>query len=542
MRAWDSTGETLDKRIREAINTAMSRMSSDVPEALLPDEQHVVLHRDITSGVDGVYAQVETDSRVVELIDSAGLAIEDGSSVTAVRPSLLGDWDGVMHLEIKDAAGNWHRRQSREWFRDTSGLTPKHLVTIDRPWPKPNEGTGTASSNNAPMQLRIYQPEFFLSDDVSRLLEPMRVYDSSRRQVWGIDTGGASRFDLPDFQGNATGRPMRFWRGRHFQIQAPTEAPTVANVFNPNETNSAYTWRSSNLKGGEFRLCYTYVWGRRDLEWQQAPGIHVNAKTPYDGTDKLWWSFDGTTGSGEVTQSKGITDPIWESAPSPVTEFAAIGDLSMTIQATNIDAMLGFHISTSAAYPRHGRSGFRLRFYIGQTLVSNFGSTKGEYRNVETSERMYLLCEVDPTFDQLAGTSYSASGGPCRFLWGGQLYDYYRPLKHSTGYYAYKVYPHQDARYEMDLRALRVPPRLIDNQDTPPIARDGIPALLELSLYYVCLLDGVDQANAQVHLNEYEKLVKTFRRNHGNPGGAVEPMSLYGRSSRFNRYGTFDSG
>ena len=36
-RAWDSSGTTMNKRVRAALNTALDRMAGDVPEALVPD-------------------------------------------------------------------------------------------------------------------------------------------------------------------------------------------------------------------------------------------------------------------------------------------------------------------------------------------------------------------------------------------------------------------------------------------------------------------------------------------------------------------------
>ena len=82
---------------------------------------------------------------------------------------------------------------------------------------------------------------------------------------------------------------------------------------------------------------------------------------------------------------------------------------------------------------------------------------------------------------------------------------------------------------------------MIDDQDTPPIKRDAVTALLELSLYYVALLDGADQSGAQVHLDRYNEVVKTYRKSYGNPGRVVEPRSLGSGGSRFTRFGTFDS-
>ena len=178
----------------------------------------------------------------------------------------------------------------------------------------------------------------------------------------------------------------------------------------------------------------------------------------------------------------------------------------------------------------------------------------GTFNSVETNQRYYLLCEVEPTFDHVTQLATDGTTAPTnilslgsgarkggRIVWtGDQLYDYYRPLKHSTGYFAWKVYPHQDARYELDLRVLRLPRKYIDDRDTAPIQRDAIPSLIELALYYVSLDDGNDQLSANAHLSRYHDLVRVYRQRYANPGGVVEPVPLMGYRSR-NRYGTFSS-
>ena len=130
-------------------------------------------------------------------------------------------------------------------------------------------------------------------------------------------------------------------------------------------------------------------------------------------------------------------------------------------------------------------------------------------------------------------------------MWTGNcLYDIERPLRHSTGYYAYKTYPVQDDRYELDLRVSRLPKKLIDDQDTPPIQRDAVSALVELSAYYVALLDGADQAGAQVHLDRYTELARRYRSRYANPAKIVEPTSIIGGTpyrSRSNLFGSFNS-
>ena len=56
-RSWDSTGKTFDNRVRESLNFALDRMAGDVPEALIPDEEHIVLHKDIESTDSAVLAR-----------------------------------------------------------------------------------------------------------------------------------------------------------------------------------------------------------------------------------------------------------------------------------------------------------------------------------------------------------------------------------------------------------------------------------------------------------------------------------------------------
>lgn len=486
-RAWDSSGTTFNDRVRESLNFALDRLAGDVPEALIPDEEHVVLRAETASADHNIaISYVSADDRVLELTDTAGVdlgSVSADATAKAWNSNTLrtdGTWDGIMHLEIKDASGTWHRRQSREWWTSQD----KVYVSVDRPWFMPN----------TLMEFRIYQPEFFVRDDVMRILEPMRVYDSTRQQVWAIDTAGAYRQDMVDFQGQDKGRPYRFWRGRHFQVPPPRESPGVSLSGNPG------TWVGP-WQQGKFRFCYTYVWGKRHKSWQQSPG--------------------------------GTSDPIWESAPSPISgvvdhDSKATAGKAIRLQMTNIDAMTNFD---AAGTVRETRSGLRIRIYVARDDIKNFGGTPGAYNNVEKAGIFYLLTEIDP-----AATTPTAN-----YSWTGSVIpDYYRPLKHSTGYFAYKVYPQQDAKYELDMRVLRLPKKFVDDQDTAPIQRDSVPALIELGLYYLCLQDGVDQQSAQLHLNRYQELAKKYRLNYANPGRVVEPVPIGGHS-KHRRYGTYSS-
>ena len=694
LRSWDSTGAALDKRIKEALNLALDRLAGDVPEALIPDDEHVVLYKDENAENSAVDARIKvfnadaagvtgTDKIVMIFTDTAGASIAASASLTTWRPVVTGEWDGLMHLEVTATDGRVHRRQSREWFTytDTSDVV-WYAVTIDRPWP---------DNTDSDMKFRIHQPEFFFRDDIMELLEPARVYDSSRQQVWAMDTAGAFRQDMIDFQGNSTGRPIRMWRGRHFQLPAPTEPPivieatddgvnvgipAVAEAIEPppggwggtagsegssdtvsmvpigpvtdtyqslqvslragtvgstalntstsraqgktynvsrvarfrgeasgglppdtlpppgnvgptvpllanthyddgspiseddvasstasagattsstlpavRPTSSEYQWHdTATLRSGTWAVRYTYVWGRRDLEWQQSPLVTPGGHEVLNNEDKLSWCYEPTsTTVSDISRYGGIHDPLWESAPSPVSVITQGVGGALVLTATNIDSMLGFGDSS---FKRYGHTGMRIRYYVSHLTADG---DHGKFTGVETNQRYYLLCEVEPTFDHVGAITGTGTTAPsslltgtstvtsARVVWNGdQLYDYHRPLKHSTGYYAWSVYPHQDDRFELDLRVLRLPRKFVDDSDTAPIQRDAVPALMELALHYVSLLDGNDQIGSVQHLARYQELVRLYRQKYGSPGGVVEPVPLTGYSGR-HRYGTFSS-
>jgi len=479
-RSWDSTGSTLNARVDQAINSALERISGDVPEAVVPDDEHIVLQKDAIGTDSTVAARVRTttDTRVLEFTDANNNPLTASSPWV---PETDGTYDGIMHLELTDSKGERHRRQCLEFWiaKPGQGSPDRYYVTIDRPW---EWGTDVG------MAFRLYQPEFFVTDDVTKVLEPARIYDETRQQVWAIDTGGAFRQDMIDWNGENVARPYRFWRGRHFQIPAPSTAPTVA-------ASEQAAWTGPEQEG-TFTFVYTYVWGKKDLEWQSAPG--------------------------------GIRDPQWESAPSPVSATFSHttnpGD-AIILTGTNIDAMMGFGESATL---RYSHSGMRLRFYVARTAVRTAGAGLAAFNRVETNGKYYLLAEVEP----VSGT----------YTWDGSaIPDYQRQLKHSTGYYAYSCFPHQDDKYQLDFRVQRLPKALLDDQDTAPIQRDAVLAFVELSLYYMCLMDGVDQTGAERHLARYNELARHFRKRYANPGGVVEPVPITGYQVRF-RYGTFRNG
>ena len=94
-------------------------------------------------------------SALLEFVDTEGTKI-DASTLTTWKPTVTGEWDGLMHIEITDATGRIHRRQCLEWFQYTAGEAVTYGVTLDRPY---NELIANNSGAGA-LKFRIHQPEF----------------------------------------------------------------------------------------------------------------------------------------------------------------------------------------------------------------------------------------------------------------------------------------------------------------------------------------------------------------------------------------------
>ena len=118
MRAWDSSGSTFDKRVRAALNSALDRLSGDVPEALVPDEEHVVLLEETASAAHNLAINFHADNLILRITDTAGVNLGNSSANATAKTWYAdkfksdGTWDGIMHLEVKDTAGTWHRIRS----------------------------------------------------------------------------------------------------------------------------------------------------------------------------------------------------------------------------------------------------------------------------------------------------------------------------------------------------------------------------------------------------------------------------------------------
>jgi len=479
VRAMQSNGTADNARATRSLNRALMRMADEIPTAFVPDDEHVVIYPQYTSADVSLRLQVDsTDARVLVFSTTSGATAFLSAIVGQFRPKVDGTWDGIMHLEVTDPDGVVHRRQSREWWVVNNGGGPPtftYYVSLDRPW---------KNTTDTLMDFRIYQPEFFLRADAKNVLGAPRLFGENRQTLGSLTWRGARTWAVePDADGGIN-EPEAYWQTRHFQIPAPTEAPTVAvDPAVPSTEPWVGPWQE-----GTFDFIYTYCWGTRDAEWQSS-----------------------------VT---GIRDPQWESAPSPPTTFShtVSSGLGIRVSAPALDQEYGWY-DTAGSGLIHGRGGFYVRVYGRRTAVRAAGA--GSINDAETSNRFYLLGQFDPL---TSTTGY--------LLWTGTTpLDHSRPLAYSSGYYGYGYSPNADKRYEVDVQISRAVEELIDDQDVAPI-RAGRPAeaLLELAAHYHALQDGVDQSSAERHLVRYKDLIRETRSQQ-DPVDSIMPAG-YRRSSQ----------
>lgn len=455
VRAWNAdTTKGFSSELDDVLNLALQRVASDVPGAVIPDIDHVVVNKDFTQADFGRGISSTTDPYVM----SFGLGI--GLNMV---PETDGTWNGIYHIEFQDAKGVWHRRQCREFWLETVKLTHlnQYLVSLDRPL----QSTILPVTN---VSFRLYQPDFFFADDVMELVDG-GIHDPNVSQIICLPQSFASYMEHDNIRGNVIGRPQYCARGKHFQIDAPVK-PAVTTL------GEQGTWAGPEPIGS-FEYVFTYCWGKRDVEFSSNNG------TPL---------------------------PMWESAPSPVSSVATVSTYpgpSVVLTLPEIDWQLNFGDSASL---RYSRSGIYKRIYRRRSVTGSSPS----HGTIEAGSIFQYLADVDGVT-----TSYTDNGSV--------IPDYYRRLPESHGYYAYTFYPHQDQRYEVDFRVRRRPEKLVNDYDAPPVHPDCHDALIELGLYYLCLMDR-QQEEANNHLQLYLTIhLPKLKAMYANPARMIPGLPWF---------------
>lgn len=433
------------------INRAYQVLFNDMP-FLLEQEVKFITQPDVVNATsiagDRVYVE-PTDRRVLSRVNPVG-----GFPTGAAAWVFDGTWDGRW-VELTGADGIVHRRQTREWWQtqEGGGLFPVIITdhfTIETPWHN-NTDTG--------MVYRVYTPEYHLPSDVVEI-KSARTWTDTNHLLRVAMQGDMEQGQLLDYRGRTQGIPEIIYKGKPYQLQAPTIEPLVDTA---DASKMPYVAWAGPDNAGEFDFCFTYGWGNRDAD--------------------------------ELTPL-GLKELKWESGSSPISDkISTINDgAAIVLKLPDVDFELGFN---TPGKPSATHSGLRKRIYVRRHSVYQGG---GISRRLESPEVFMLLAEVP--------------GDVTTFIYDGSLLaDYLRRLRPINGYQSLRIYPIADNRYEIDCRVQFRPAPLVNSYDAPRLNEDGMDALVQKALSLFLNYDGKPELGAQAE-SQYQSMIRTLTKRY----------------------------
>tara|TARA_R100000951_G_scaffold110369_1_gene108326 strand:+ start:172 stop:1083 length:912 start_codon:yes stop_codon:yes gene_type:complete len=269
-------------------------------------------------------------------------------------------------------------------------------------------------------------------------------------------------------------------------------------------------------------------------------GYHLGYADTWENDQE---SFEGAlTDIGRPIKSSQnrFREPLWESAPSPVSVQVVVpppidvgvAGPSVQIVLPNIEYMQGFLMTGTQnsstglqAFARQNlrESGWHVRIYR-RRVTANFvnynilqtippsapgredgGAEVTGLQKLDLPTAFFLLAEfrIDDTNEGV-------------FFDNGRIVpDYHRRLRDTHGYQAIKMYPYPDQRYEVDVRCVRRPPKLVDNQDAPLVHAEAIDLIIHRALMFLYENMGNPQMS-QLAKGRYDENLLTLSKRYGD--------------------------
>tara|TARA_R100000700_G_C3178999_1_gene155071 strand:- start:2209 stop:3693 length:1485 start_codon:yes stop_codon:yes gene_type:complete len=456
---WNPSQSTDFKgKVDRLINRAYQTLSLEAPFLFFEEEARIITQPDVSSDTAITADRLavnSTDQYVLERVFATSL------SPAPQAWNITGQWDSRM-IEVTTSGGTVYRRRIREIWRDEGGGNYLDRISIDRPWP---------NSSDSDMTYRIYTAAYELPADVVEL-RSARLYADQHYVLEVMTQQDMERYEYVDYQGDQVGRPSRLFRGRHWQIDAPTRAPTTSIA----DQEQTVAWKGPQPLG-KFDFCYTYVWGKRE---------------------------------SELAAPSGNAEPRWESAPSPISSTVEVSSdsQSITLGLPNVDQELNFyqeHSGSAVVDPiRKGRSGLKKRIYL-RRYTSTPSTSVPTIPDIETPEIFFLLAEVDG--DTLSYT-----------IDGAVVPDYYRRLKETHGYQAIRFWPMPDNSFDVDCRVLRRPQPLVHDHDAPRVHEEAVDALIQRALIFFYEMNGQYDVSQMADMR-YREMLVTLTKRYGQIKG-----------------------
>ncbi len=462
-------------RMNRFINRAVDQLAEEAPFLFFQEELPVVLQPDFYPAS----SRASSDTLSVYNGDRWVLrrSISFPSSSTLDTPWAVDrTWDGRL-VQIVDPTNsqNFIRKRIRSVYNFGAGPTYSQLITLYEPWDNTTD-TG--------LQYRIFTDRYYTPADMI-MLESFRMLKTTFNAPFELLTQDESEYlnldDSPDVV--ASGMPRFSFRRSFYQLEGPKKAPTVERLAMGDH------WTGPE-PAGKFDYVITSVWGKR-------PSPVVNP---------------GPGDYGAVVNEAGRGEPLWESAPSPVSSTITTTNNTNVIRVNlpNMDFLQGFGVGvddSSTAIPRWHHSGwytriYRRRYTADMTNYNLNSRTESTLTSLDVLDDYVLLAEV-PAYQ----TSYTDNGSVSP--------DAFRRLKSYHGYQSWVFYPRPDTSYTLTCRCIRRPPPLADDSDVPRVNPDGTDCLVWLAYSMLCKQEGrLDAAHdAQ---ESYERHLGTLKKRYGS--------------------------
>lgn len=386
------------------------------------------------------------------------------------------NWSGRT-ISVEDADGRWHDFRIREVWT-TPSFPPvygRSYMTLEKPWP-----TATLPTN---MKYRVRTSEMALPDEMIEI----RSLSLKRNQLdYPLTIIGQDRAEYASLNAanrlQAQGVPRWCFRRQHQAIQAPTFDPVAT-------AQGTGVWNGPEPKG-KFQYLFTYVWGQREI-WYALPGPLTQDQAQPITTPN-------------ATSAR--VEAYWESGPSNKTSEVEVTQLGIDVTLPNIDFMLGFD-DPAAGTTRYRRAGIKKRIY--RRRLTDAGDKVGAGVRVETPDNFFFLDEVDGHV-----ITYTDDGSITP--------DYNRPFREIHGYQTLRFAPVPDQTYEVELRCVAKPRKLVDDKDVPNIHSDAMATLINRTLQFVYEAMGNEAAKRSAQA-DYERSLYNLTKRYGDARPSSRP-------------------
>lgn len=500
------TSEQLEQKLNRFINRAYLQLALEAPFLFFEDKVSFRTQATLLS-VAGIANDRVTQSTNVE---TDGLVWTRSYAVSADRtPSgldaAIAQWEPekATHvdidvqlghpfegrtIEITDSTGRVHRRKIRCIYWKEASLTHTDYLVLDQPLDLKTDSSLAAEYTS--LTYRILTPSYYLPADLIEV-RSIRLWDDARRDpIALVYTEEAEDQWWDDVQGsNAAGSPRKAFRTDFFQLPAP--------LYKPKSELVPGTWDMTfgQPQLATFEFFYTTCWGTLD---------------PLEGR-----------AAGAVGTPTYHREPRFESAPSPISDKITIDATTKIIEITtpDIGAAYGFTPDTTT-YDEYHRCGYWKRFYARRT-----DSTEDTVGAANQDTEGFYYFDRDPAHDGLQ-------------VYNGDLINLEESYTEAHGYSGIQLSPLPDTAYTVDVRCLRKPKPLIEDQSVPKIPPEAIGVLVHKILILVYESLGVYELSQAARIVYLEKLTNLSNRYGSLPTGVFRKRLARagGRSRRGYRF------